>query len=77
MVGLNSTEERLILASHPLVCRLSRWAERNGCEEPWDQEDLFDDEVHHLSWSCKGQKGVLQHWKSDKQSTWTDAPPPR
>ena len=48
--------------------RLSRWAERNECDEPNDQEDLFDGDVHHLTWTCKGQEGALEHYKTDSQS---------
>ncbi|TQV94358.1 hypothetical protein V2A60_002608 [Cordyceps javanica] len=46
---------------------LSRWASRNQCETPYKQEDLYDGDVHHLSWTCKGQEGVLQHYKTDDQ----------
>lgn len=48
--------------------RLSRWAQRNQCDEPYQQEDLFDNDVHHLSWTCGGQEGVIQHYKTDDQS---------
>ncbi|OAA69890.1 carbohydrate esterase family 1 protein [Cordyceps fumosorosea ARSEF 2679] len=46
---------------------LQRWAERNGCDSPHKQEDLYGGGVHHLSWTCKGQEGVLQHYKTDDQ----------
>ncbi|KAK5992342.1 putative feruloyl esterase C-like protein [Cladobotryum mycophilum] len=46
---------------------LGWWAERNQCDQPNVQEDLFSGDVHHLSWTCKGQKGVLQHYKTDSQ----------
>lgn len=46
---------------------LSRWAERNKCDLPTTQ-DLFDNDVHHISYKCSGQEGVLQHYKTDSQS---------
>lgn len=46
---------------------LERWADRNECDSPNKQEDLYNGEVHHLSWTCKGQEGVLQHYKTDDQ----------
>ena len=51
-----------------LQSRVSRWAKRNGCDEPPTQEDLFDDDVHHLSWTCHGQEGAVQHYMTDDQS---------
>ena len=29
---------------------------------------MFDGDVHHLSWTCNGQQGVVQHYKTDDQS---------
>ncbi|KAK8143738.1 hypothetical protein G3M48_006826 [Beauveria asiatica] len=46
---------------------LKRWAERNECDTPNKQQDLYNGQVHHLSWTCKGQEGVLQHYKTDSQ----------
>lgn len=48
--------------------RLKRWADRNECDTPNEQQDLYNGDVHHLSWTCKGQKDVLQHYKTDDQS---------
>ncbi|CAG9974664.1 unnamed protein product [Clonostachys byssicola] len=46
---------------------LDRWAERNQCERPNSQSDLYGGDVHHLSWTCKGVAGALQHYKTDDQ----------
>lgn len=51
--------------------RLDWWADRNQCEKPAKQEDLFDGKVHHLSYTCGGQEGVVQHYKTDAQSMFT------
>ncbi|KAK8054798.1 hypothetical protein PG993_000025 [Apiospora rasikravindrae] len=47
---------------------LSWWADRNGCQAPPEQQDSFNDTVHHLSWTCRGSQGVLQHYKVDPMS---------
>ncbi|KAK8043932.1 hypothetical protein PG994_012770 [Apiospora phragmitis] len=49
----------------PIADWLSWWAERNGCQTPPDQQDSFNDTVHHLTWTCRGAQGVLQHYKID------------
>ncbi|KAK2608945.1 hypothetical protein QQS21_002521 [Conoideocrella luteorostrata] len=46
---------------------LGRWAQRNSCEKCAHQADLFEGDVHHFSWTCSGQQGVLQHYKTDDQ----------
>ncbi|CAG9957237.1 unnamed protein product [Clonostachys rosea f. rosea IK726] len=46
---------------------LDRWAERNQCDKPNSQSDLYGGDVHHLSWTCKGVAGALQHYKTDDQ----------
>lgn len=47
---------------------MSSWAKRNGCTTPYEQEDTFDGDVHHLIWTCKDQYGAVQHYKTDDQS---------
>src|SRR6186713_606839 len=44
--------------------RLDSWVQRNGCTNR-QQEDTFDGKVHHISWTCNGQQGALQHYKVD------------
>ncbi|KAF8317718.1 carbohydrate esterase family 1 protein [Clavulina sp. PMI_390] len=51
----------------PIPTWLGFWAERNGCETPYTQVDSFNDDVHHLIWTCGGQYGALQHYKTDDQ----------
>ncbi|KAK8127096.1 Alpha/Beta hydrolase protein [Apiospora kogelbergensis] len=38
---------------------------RNGCQTPPEQQDSFNDTVHHQTWTCRGVQGVLQHYKVD------------
>ncbi|QLI73422.1 uncharacterized protein G6M90_00g094480 [Metarhizium brunneum] len=55
---------------------LGWWAARNKCDTPHHQEDLFDGDVHHLSWACGGQEGVVQHYKTDDQKhDWPSTEP--
>ncbi|KAK8097489.1 hypothetical protein PG984_016628 [Apiospora sp. TS-2023a] len=49
----------------PIADWLSWWAERNGCQTPPEQQDSFNDSVHHLTWTCRGTQGALQHYKVD------------
>ncbi|KAF2807903.1 carbohydrate esterase family 1 protein [Mytilinidion resinicola] len=42
---------------------LSWWAERNGCTSV-EQDDSFNGDVHHITWTCDGLE-TLQHWKVD------------
>ncbi|KAK7923593.1 hypothetical protein PG985_007664 [Apiospora marii] len=49
----------------PIADWLSWWAERNGCQTPPEQQDSFNDTVHHLTWTCRGVQGMLQHYKVD------------
>jgi len=42
---------------------LGRWAMRNRCRDLVMRDSPTG--VHHLIWSCKGKRGVLQHWKID------------
>ena len=58
----------------PISDWLSWWAERNGCTTPPVQEDTFDNDVHHLTYSCAGEQGegALQHWKVDDMGTSVD-----
>jgi len=44
--------------------RLDYWVKRNGCSDR-TQEDSFEGDVHHISWTCGGKAGALQHWKVD------------
>ena len=46
---------------------LGWWAQRNGCDAQYAQEDSFGGDVHHLVWTCQGQEGVVQHYKVDDQ----------
>ena len=49
----------------PIQTWLGYWAQRNACTNPPKQEDTFDGDVHHFSWTCGGKEGVLQHYKVD------------
>ncbi|KAK8021913.1 alpha/beta-hydrolase [Apiospora arundinis] len=49
----------------PITDWLSWWAERNGCQTPPEQQDSFNNTIHHLTWTCRGVRGVLQHYKAD------------
>ncbi|KAL1849172.1 hypothetical protein VTK73DRAFT_9931 [Phialemonium thermophilum] len=49
----------------PIPTWLGYWAERNGCQNPPSNESSFDDDVHHLTWTCRGVYGALQHYKVD------------
>jgi poly(3-hydroxybutyrate) depolymerase len=40
------------------------WAQRNGCEGS-KEEDLVDGSVHHISWTCGGVQGLVQHYRID------------
>lgn len=51
----------------PIPTWLGFWAERNGCDADYTQVDSFNDDVHHLVWTCQGQVGALQHYKTDDQ----------
>ena len=44
--------------------RIEYWAKRNKCTT-MSQEDSFDGKVHHLSWTCQGKDGIVQHYKID------------
>ncbi|KAI2615886.1 carbohydrate esterase family 1 protein [Hypoxylon sp. NC1633] len=47
---------------------LGWWAQRNGCGDGdggKKVEDSFGGDVHHMTWTCGGVEGVLQHWKVD------------
>ncbi|QDS70705.1 hypothetical protein FKW77_001844 [Venturia effusa] len=43
---------------------LDLWQKRNGCSQTPVVEDLVGG-VHHISWTCGGVEGALQHWKVD------------
>ncbi|TAQ84117.1 hypothetical protein B7494_g7557 [Chlorociboria aeruginascens] len=51
----------------PIADWVGWWAERNGCDTPSAEEDTFDDDVHHLIYTCQGQYGAVQHYKTDDQ----------
>jgi hypothetical protein len=44
--------------------RLDWWAQRNACGDK-TEEVIQNGDVHHLSWSCGGIDGLLQHYKVD------------
>lgn len=44
--------------------RLEHWAKRNRCTGNSTSHSI-DGNVHHTSWTCGGQSGILQHWKVD------------
>lgn len=44
--------------------RLEFWAKRNSCTANSTAHSV-DGNVHHTSWTCGGQSGILQHWKVD------------
>ncbi|KAF7308836.1 Carbohydrate esterase family 1 protein [Mycena kentingensis (nom. inval.)] len=55
---------------------ISSWATRNGCTSPPAQNDTFDGDVHHFSWTCQGVDGVLQHYKVDSMGhVWPSTEP--
>lgn len=56
------------MANEYIQSRLDRWADRNKCNKPYQQQDLFGGDVHHLSYTCGGVQGVVQHYKTDSQS---------
>jgi poly(3-hydroxybutyrate) depolymerase len=41
------------------------WATRNNCSDK-RVEDLADQSAHHVSWTCGGVQGALQHYRIDK-----------
>lgn len=43
---------------------LGWWATRNNCDQTPKTEDLFNGKVQHLTWTCKGRSGVVQHYLS-------------
>lgn len=66
---MHTRASQLNVSDFPQKYRLGFWAERNGCVTPYAQEDTFDDDVHHMIWTCQGQYGALQHYKTDDQSS--------
>ncbi|EON97591.1 putative ferulic acid esterase protein [Phaeoacremonium minimum UCRPA7] len=49
----------------PIPTWLGYWADRNGCQSPPSNDSSFNDDVHHLTWTCQGLYGALQHYKVD------------
>lgn len=59
----------------PIPDWLEWWAERNGCTSK-SEETLANGDVHHLSWTCGGVSGLLQHYKIDDMGhCWADTEP--
>jgi poly(3-hydroxybutyrate) depolymerase len=46
----------------PIPDWLDWWAQRNGCTTK-KEESIVDGKVEHLSWTCGGKDGFLQHYK--------------
>ena len=44
--------------------RLEYWTKRNSCTANSTTHSV-DGNVHHTSWTCGDQSGILQHWKVD------------
>lgn len=60
----------------PISTWLGYWAERNGCADTPANESSFDDDVHHLVWTCQGVYGTLQHYKiDDMKHQWPSEEP--
>lgn len=60
----------------PIPTWLGYWAARNGCQSPPTNESSFNDDVHHLTWTCQGQYGALQHYKvDDMKHQWPSEEP--
>jgi len=60
----------------PIPTWLGYWAERNECQSPPANESSFNDDVHHLVWTCQGQYGALQHYKvDDMKHQWPSEDP--
>ncbi|KAH8897519.1 alpha/beta-hydrolase [Thozetella sp. PMI_491] len=60
----------------PISTWLDYWAERNACDEPPTDDVSFDGDVHHLTWTCQGQQGALQHYKvTDMKHQWPSEAP--
>lgn len=45
---------------------LGYWADRNECVGGNTTAESDGGEVQHVSWTCGGVEGVLQHWKVDQ-----------
>lgn len=59
----------------PITDWLDWWAHRNGCSNK-SEENLVDGDVHHISWTCGGVSGFLQHYKVDDMGhCWADTEP--
>jgi poly(3-hydroxybutyrate) depolymerase len=59
----------------PIRDWLHYWVKRNSCSG-LKQEDSFNGVVHHLSWSCGGIDGALQHYKVDDMGhAWASTEP--
>lgn len=54
---------KIIQLTHDFF-RLENWAKRNKCTSNSTAHSI-DGNVHHTSWTCGGQSGILQHWKVD------------
>ncbi|KAF2729557.1 carbohydrate esterase family 1 protein [Polyplosphaeria fusca] len=51
---------------------LDAWAQRNECTDKIE-ETVANGDVHHLSWTCSGVEGLLQHYKVDDMGhCWAD-----
>ncbi|KAK8087554.1 hypothetical protein PG997_002515 [Apiospora hydei] len=60
----------------PIADWLSWWADRNGCQTPPEQQDSFNNTMHHLKWTCRGAQGALQHYKVDTMKhVWPSTDP--
>ncbi|KAI1332159.1 carbohydrate esterase family 1 protein [Xylariaceae sp. FL0255] len=54
---------------------LDWWATRNGCGSNTTTES-FSNDVQHLTWTCAGAAGALQHWKVDDMGhCWASTEP--
>jgi poly(3-hydroxybutyrate) depolymerase len=56
----------------PIESWLEWWAQRNGCSDK-TEETTNDGDVHHVSWSCGGVEGVLQHYRVDSMGKYLHA----
>ncbi|KAK0382865.1 hypothetical protein NLU13_8781 [Sarocladium strictum] len=59
---------------------LERWAKRDDCVQK-ESVEIFDGQVEHLTWQCRGKSGALQHYKVKNggkyfsQHSWATADP--
>ncbi|KAF2679772.1 carbohydrate esterase family 1 protein [Lentithecium fluviatile CBS 122367] len=57
----------------PIAEWVQWWADRNNCGSSKTEEDLIDGSVHHVSWTCRGESGLVQHYRINELGhCWAD-----